>query len=78
MEINIKNLRLHKKDIHPENNTAVFAINIIYKNHLWRPIYSDRYVELILFKDGKWYSLPRMYEVTEYNDFTWIEFINEK
>lgn len=60
-----KRMKLNERDVHPENNTLHFAVRSFGNN--------PGFVGVVLFKDGVWYSMPGNKEVSQSNQFMWIE-----
>ncbi len=60
-------MKLRERDDHPDNNTLHFAIK--KSGSL-----STGYVGIVLFRDGKWYSMPDELEMKHpVNNFMWVE-----
>lgn len=66
-------MKLNHRSVLPPNNTLHFAVNNRTENNWFKTKHSSGFVGVVLFEDGKWYSMPLKQEVSEYDDFYWIE-----
>lgn len=68
-------MKLKNKNELPENNTLVFALSNAQSSpgFFSSPKHRHRgFIGVVLFLDGKWYSMPDNEEVSDI-DFLWID-----
>ncbi len=70
-------MKLNSRKVYPENGTLCFAVNNRTSSSLWGYKYSSGFVGVVLFENGKWHSMPDKLEISEDNDFLWIELNNQ-
>ena len=66
-------MKLNSRDIYPDNNTMWFAVNNATNSSFFGSSHSSGFVGIVLFLDGKWYSMPLKEEIDQNNKFFWID-----
>jgi|GEM_PF-3481912 len=66
-------MKLNPRTVLPPNGTLCFAVNNRSESSWFGTRESSGFVGILLFEDGKWYSMPRKQEVSENDNFMWVE-----